>query len=107
MEPRYNEIPRDRQNYIVLSGHRFKRIPSATILETETIKIIVISGYISFVFGAWREVRRQIVWKTKEQGHRFKSFCNLYFSAPGRSIPGVRGAGWGVRGEGWGVRGEG
>ena len=33
VEPRHSDAPRDWQNYIVLSGHRFKRIPDTTILE--------------------------------------------------------------------------
>ena len=47
----------------------------------KTIKIVDISGYISFVLEAWKEGRRQNVWKTTEQGHRFGDPSNLYFSA--------------------------
>ena len=32
MEPRYNDVPRDWRNYIVISGYRYKRIPRMTIL---------------------------------------------------------------------------
>ena len=33
VEPRYNDVPRDWQNYIVVSGYPFKRIPDIMILE--------------------------------------------------------------------------
>ena len=39
MEPRYNDVPRDRQHYIVLSGYRFKRIPNTTILRLKQSKL--------------------------------------------------------------------
>ena len=50
----------------------------------KTIKIIVISGYISLVLEAWRKDRRQNVWKMKEQVHRFGDpsnlFCSIHFT---------------------------
>ena len=33
VEPRYNDVPRDWENYIDISGYRYKRIPDITILE--------------------------------------------------------------------------
>ena len=48
----------------------------------KTIKIIVISGYISFVLEAWRrEDRRQCLESEGQQGHWFGDPSNLYFSA--------------------------
>ena len=32
VEPRYNEVPRDRKNYFVISGFRYKRDPDITKL---------------------------------------------------------------------------
>ena len=32
VEPRYNEVPRDRKNYFVISGFRYKRNPDITEL---------------------------------------------------------------------------
>ena len=33
VEPRHNDVPRDWQNYIVISGYRFNRIPDITMLK--------------------------------------------------------------------------
>ena len=39
MEPRYNEVPRDRDNYFVISGFCYKRNPDLTKLPKRYQKL--------------------------------------------------------------------
>ena len=44
VEPRYNDVSRDWQNYVVVSRYRFKRVPDITILEKNNKNYRYIGG---------------------------------------------------------------
>jgi len=52
VEPRYNDVPREWWNYIIISGYRYKRIPNITILEKNNHNYRYIGVWVNIFFHA-------------------------------------------------------